>query len=113
MTNRPINKIAKDDAAKAEAIYLALSQVPPGKVVTYGQLAALANLPRAARLVGHVLKGLPKGTRLPWHRVINAQGKLSLPPDSPSYREQTKRLQAEGVEIINDKINLRRFRWDN
>lgn len=94
-----------------EAIYLALQQVPKGKVVTYGQLAALANLPRAARLVGHVLHNLPEATLLPWHRVVNAQGKLSLPPDSTSYREQLNRLTAEGVIITRGKINLNQFGW--
>ncbi len=96
-----------------EAIFLALKQVPQGKVVTYGQLARLAGLPGAARLAGSVLRDLPKGTRLAWHRVINAQGKLSLPPDSPSYQEQIRRLAAEGVEIHNGKINLLRFGWNS
>ena len=50
-----------------EAIFLALKQVPQGKVVTYGQLARLAGLPGAARLAGSVLRDLPKGTRLAWH----------------------------------------------
>ena len=94
-----------------EAIYLALYKIPSGKVVTYGQLAGLANLPRAARLVGTVLRELPEGSLLPWHRVINAQGKLSLPIDSPGYNEQVRRLLAEGVEVQQGKINLRRFRW--
>lgn len=96
-----------------EAVYLALQQIPSGKVVTYGQLAQLAGLPGAARLAGSVLRDLPKGTRLAWHRVINAQGKLSLPLDSPSYREQIRRLTAEGVEINNGKINLKQFGWNN
>lgn len=95
-----------------EAIFLALQQIPRGKVVTYGQLARLAGLPGAARLAGSVLRELPKGTRLAWHRVINAQGKLSLPPGSPSYQEQIRRLTAEGVEIHNGKISLLRFGWD-
>ncbi len=81
--------------------------IPPGKVITYGQLAALAGLPGAARLAGTVLCGLPEQTELPWHRVINAQGKISLPENSSGYQEQKKRLEAEGVIFTNNKINLR------
>lgn len=94
-----------------EAIYLALHLIPKGTVVTYGQLATLANLPRAARLVGTVLRELPEGSQLPWHRVINAQGKLSLPINSAGYNEQLQRLRAEGIEVQFGKIDLRRFGW--
>lgn len=93
-------------ASSKESIYLALHQIPTGKVVSYGQLASLANLPKAARLVGTVLRNLPTDSQLPWHRVINAQGRLSLPADSPGYREQVTRLTAEGVEFSNGKIKL-------
>ncbi|MFC3116441.1 MGMT family protein [Cellvibrio fontiphilus] len=95
-----------------EAIYLALMNIPPGKVVTYGQLAALAGLPGAARLAGTLLCGLPEHTHLPWHRVINAQGKISLPESSPAYAEQKRRLQAEGVEFKNQKISLRIYGYN-
>jgi methylated-DNA-protein-cysteine methyltransferase-like protein len=91
---------------RREAIYLALAQIPKGKVITYGNLAKLAGMPNSARLAGRLMCELPAGSRLPWHRVINSQGKLSLPEDSASYREQIKRLQKEGVEIKNGKIKL-------
>jgi methylated-DNA-protein-cysteine methyltransferase related protein len=91
---------------RKEAIYLALAQIPKGKVITYGNLAKLAGMPNGARLVGRLMCELPEGSRLPWHRVINAQGKLSLPEDSDSYREQIKRLKKEGVVINNGKIKL-------
>lgn len=96
-----------------EAIYLALMTVPRGKVITYGQLAALAGLPGAARLAGTVLCGLPENTELPWHRVINAQGKISLPADSAAYKKQQQRLQAEGVQMVNEKISLRIYGYNN
>lgn len=92
-----------------EAIYLALMSVPAGKVITYGQLAALAGLPGAARLAGTVLCGLPEDTELPWHRVINAQGKISLQPHSSAYQKQKQRLEAEGVQFVSEKINLRTY----
>jgi methylated-DNA-protein-cysteine methyltransferase-like protein len=100
-------------ATNREAIYLALMSIPAGKVITYGQLAALAGLPGAARLAGTVLCGLPESTELPWHRVINAQGKISLPTDSAAYKKQLQRLHAEGVEIKNGKISLRIYGYNN
>lgn len=95
------------------AIYLALMSVPKGKVVTYGQLASLAGLPGAARLAGSVLCNLPESTELPWHRVINSQGKISLPENSESYKEQRRRLEAEGIEFKNQKISLRIYGYIN
>lgn len=95
------------------AIYLALMNVPKGKVVTYGQLASLAGLPGAARLAGSVLCNLPESTELPWHRVINSQGKISLPENSESYKEQRRRLEAEGIEFKNQKISLRIYGYIN
>ena len=72
----------------------------------------MAGLGRGARRVGRVLSQLPRGTTLPWHRVVNASGRISLPADSPGYREQKKRLEAEGISFITGRVPLRRFRWD-
>jgi methylated-DNA-protein-cysteine methyltransferase related protein len=93
------------------AIYTALRSVPAGKVVTYGQLAKMAGLPGAARLAGTVLCQLPEGTDLPWHRVINAQGKISMIEGSSGYLEQIRRLQAEGVELVKGRVPLRIYQW--
>ena len=92
--------------ARASAIYQVLAHIPAGKVLSYGELAKRAGIPGAARLVGKVLRDLPEGSQLPWHRVVNAQGKLSLPQGSTSYCEQQQRLTSEGVEFVNQKINL-------
>ena len=92
-------------------VYMVLASVPPGTVVTYGQVAALAGLPRAARMVGRILGNLPKGTELPWHRVINAAGKISLPEDSPSFKLQKARLQEEGVVLNKNRVSLKKFNW--
>jgi len=91
---------------RREAIYLALSQIPKGKVITYGNLAKLAGMPNGARLAGRLMCELPDKSNLPWHRVINAQGRLSLPVDSDGYREQLQRLQKDGIDINNGKIKL-------
>ncbi len=108
----PTETTSDDSVARNRAaIFTVIHSIPAGKVSTYGQVAELAGLARAARLVGHTLRSLPKGSKLPWHRVINAQGKLSLPEDSPGYKEQRKRLQEEGVHFKGSKINLKQFGW--
>ena len=93
-------------------IWFLLSQIPQGTVVTYGQLADMAGARGYARVVGNVLKQLPAGTDLPWHRVINCKGRLSFPEDSSRYKEQVRRLESEGIVILSGKINLKEFRWN-
>ena len=94
-----------------QKIYIALAAIPQGKVVTYGQLGDLAGVPRAARQVGYILRNLPTETTLPWHRVINAAGKISLGPDTDSGMRQRALLQEEGVVFNNGRISLKQFRW--
>lgn len=95
-----------------QRIWQVIALIPRGKVATYGDIARHAGLPGGARRVGYALRNLPAGTRIPWHRVINAQGRLSLPPDSASGRSQRERLQAEGIEFRNrTQINLKTCRW--
>ncbi len=73
--------------------------------------AALAGLGRGARLVGRWLGQLPEGSSLPWHRVLNSQGKLSLGANTPAGREQRARLSAEGVLVRNGRVNLQHYGW--
>ena len=92
-------------------LYTLLAEVPEGRVVTYGQLADLTGFPRRARWVGQLLKNLPEGSRLPWHRVIKSRGQISLPMDDGGLR-QAELLRAEGVEVSDDgRISLKHFRW--
>lgn len=88
-----------------------MAQIPEGKVISYGELAALAGLGRAARWVGRTLSQLPHDTRLPWHRVLGAGGRLSLAAGTPSGEEQRARLRAEGLTIRNDRVDMRRHGW--
>ncbi|AHF69344.1 methylated-DNA--[protein]-cysteine S-methyltransferase [Pseudomonas cichorii] len=97
--------------ARRTALYLTLEQIPEGKVVSYGQLADLAGLGRAARWVGRTLSQLPEGTSLPWHRVLGAGGRLSLPAGSISGDEQRARLRAEGLTIRNNRVDMQRHGW--
>jgi len=93
-------------------IWQVITLIPPGKVATYGDVAKHAGLPGAARRVGNALRGLPADTKIPWHRVINARGQLSLPQNSTSGRTQRARLETEDVYFRDSKsVDLRRFRW--
>jgi methylated-DNA-protein-cysteine methyltransferase-like protein len=94
-----------------EKIWQLVYQIPKGKVSSYGQVARLAGLPGYARYVGQVMKDLPQGTKLPWHRVANSQGKLSFPRDSHQYQTQKHRLEAEGVVFVNGRFSLKKFGW--
>jgi len=93
------------------AVFQVLMQIPAGNVVTYGHLAKLAGLGKAARFVGTTMRNLPKDTRLPWHRVINSQGKISLPTNHPGRTIQENRLMDEGVIFIKGKVDLKRYLW--
>jgi methylated-DNA-protein-cysteine methyltransferase-like protein len=94
-----------------QKIIAAIRRIPRGRVSTYGSIAALTGAPRHARLVGTVLRQAPASLKLPWHRVINAQGRSSFPNGSDAYRSQLKRLQREGVQINAGRVNLKHYGW--
>jgi len=91
-----------------ELVWQIVHAIPSGKVATYGQVASLAGMPQQSRLVGRILSRLPRGTKLPWHRVINSQGKIS----NPNPDRQTERLEKEGVTLINGRVSLKNYRWE-
>ncbi len=94
-------------------IYAVVSRIPRGRVATYGQVAALAGLPGHARLVGYALSALPDGSRVPWQRVVNAQGRVS-PRSSGSGHDtlQAVILRREGVRFGRDgAIRLAACQW--
>lgn len=90
-----------------------IRRIPAGRVATYGQIAELAGFPGQARQVGYALFALPERSPVPWHRVVNARGRLSLGAVVPEGDiEQRIRLEIEGVEFDADgRIDLNRFRW--
>lgn len=92
-------------------LYTLLSKVPAGRLITYGQLAEMAGYPGLARWVGRVLSQLPDDTKLPWHRVIAAGGRLSLPENSPAGQEQRQRLRQEGILVDKNRVKLSRYQW--
>ena len=94
-------------------IWQVVALIPRGKVATYGDVARKAGLPGAARRVGRALRGLPVDTSIPWHRVINAQGRISLPSGSAGQYTQRERLESEGIVFrANHSLDLSRYRWD-
>ena len=93
-------------------LYAWLAQIPAGRVVTYGQLAKLIGRPHGARWVGRRLGRLPAGSALPWHRVLNARGRSSLPPNAGGSNRQLRLLQREGVLVVDGRVSLVRYRWD-
>jgi len=93
-----------------QRVYHILAAIPEGYVTTYGDIAALAGSPRAARQVGGVLKRLPEGSRLPWHRVVNRLGLLSL--TGPDFLRQREALVAEGIQVSGTgQVDMARYRW--
>jgi methylated-DNA-protein-cysteine methyltransferase related protein len=96
-----------------QLVWQIIHQIPSGQVATYGQIAKLAGYPNHARAVGRVLKHLPSDTTLAWHRVINAQGKITFAFDSVPYQTQRALLSSEEITFINEKISLKTYGWLN
>ncbi|MGV2990670.1 MGMT family protein [Vibrio sp. E150_011] len=91
-------------------IFAVIHQIPLGSVTTYGQIAKMAGYPGYARQVGKALSNLPKGSTLPWHRVINGKGEISLSGDR--FSVQRAILMEEGVVFTaTGKISLKKFGW--
>jgi len=97
------------EVSPQQRIWSIVAMVPKGKVASYGQIAALAGMPRHARLVGRTLRELPENSKLPWHRIVNAALKISLRSGGTS--QQRKLLEAEGVEFVGEKV-ADTHRWD-
>ncbi len=103
------------DSGLHSRFYAVIRRIPRGRVATYGQIAALAGLPRRARMVGQALRSMPDGVEVPWHRVINAQGTISPRGDGIGWAEGYQRhlLEEEGVVFSKGgKVDLDRFGWD-
>jgi methylated-DNA-protein-cysteine methyltransferase-like protein len=91
-------------ADRLERIWRAVAAIPRGRVDSYGGVARRAGLPRRARLVGHALKVAPAELDLPWHRVLNADGRISFPQGSRQHSLQRRRLEAEGIRFVDGRV---------
>ena len=97
-TAKPVT--ASDFDRWVKAVWQVVKGIPRGHVLTYGEVARLAGMSRAARRVSQAMRRAPRDMELPWHRVVNAQGKISFPEDSSGFRRQKDRLEAEGVVFL-------------
>lgn len=100
-----------NDNEKTTAIFTVIGAIPEGKVSSYGKVAKRAGYKGAARYVGYLLKNLPADSSLPWHRVVNSQGKISFALHSVKYQQQRQYLLAEGVEFNGERVNLAKCGW--
>ena len=91
-----------------QVFYSIIRQIPEGRVATYGQIATLAGLPGRARQVGYAMHAITEEDDLPWQRVINAQGKISLRRGAELQRSI---LEAEGVVFDDQRVDLEVFQW--
>ena len=94
-----------------EAIRRMIASIPRGCVSSYGEVADRVGLPRRARLVARVLRETPDDVELPWYRVLRADGRIAFPPGSRGFREQVRRLAAEGVLVQAGRVDLLRHGW--
>ena len=93
-------------------IYRVVSRIPRGRVATYGQVADLAELPGCARQVGYALHALADDSDLPWQRVVNARGEISLRRERGIEPIQQQLLEAEGIEFdVRGCLDLSRVQW--
>lgn len=88
-----------------------IQSVPKGTVATYGLIARLAGSPRGSRRVGWLLHSSTQKYDLPWQRIIKSDGSLSFPEHSPSFLMQKHQLEAEGIVIKNNRVDLNQFLW--
>ncbi|NAW59928.1 MULTISPECIES: DNA base-flipping protein [unclassified Vibrio] len=91
-------------------VFAVIHQIPAGKVSTYGDVARMAGYPGYARHVGKALGNLPEGSKLPWFRVINSKGEISL--KGRDLERQKAHLEADGIEVSpTGKVKLRNYKW--
>ncbi|MDO4620909.1 MAG: methylated-DNA--[protein]-cysteine S-methyltransferase [Lachnospiraceae bacterium] len=93
----------------SKRIYQAVRSIPKGKVATYGQIAAMAGNPKMARAVGNALHKNPDGDRTPCYRVVNAAGELAEAFVFGGIHVQQERLEADGIEVIDGKVDLKKY----
>lgn len=112
-TARSVPNVIKPKKAKPldtyPSIWQVVSMIPKGKVASYGTVARKAGFPAQPRLAGYALHNLPEGIDIPWHRVINAQGRVSLGGETGV--RQRRLLESEGVVFVRGRVDLRKFGW--
>lgn len=100
-----------DSTDSAGQVYQVISQIPRGRLCSYGVVAAMAGLPGRARWVGRLLSQLPGDSLLPWFRVVSSSGRISFSEGSESYRRQLDKLVEEGSADPSGRVFWRHCRW--
>lgn len=95
-----------------DVIYEIVSEIPRGKVASYGQIAELAGNRRWARVVGYALHAVEEGSSVPWHRVVKKDGEVAGGAESNSGRYQTELLRSEGVEFSDGHVDMKKYQWN-
>ena len=98
---------APPEASNEDRILAAVRAIPRGQVAGYGEVARRAGLPGRARLAARVLSQ-NDDPRLPWHRVLRSDGRIAFPSGSEGHREQSRRLKAEGVAVVDGRVRMPR-----
>lgn len=93
-----------EDNPAFQEIWAVVDRIPRGSASTYGAVARAAGMPGRARLAGRALREAPKEMNIPWHRVVGAGGKIVFPRTSVNFREQARRLRAEGVDVKEGRV---------
>ena len=94
-----------------DKIFAYLQSIPDGKVVTYGQIASYLGDKRLARAVGNALHKNPDPEKYPCYKVVNAKGQLSVNFAFGGLAGQAQRLEKDGIEVANDKVDLAKYQW--
>lgn len=95
-----------------QLVYEYLARIPRGKVVTYGQIAEHFGNKNLARTVGNILHENPDGNRYPCYKVVNTAGRLAQHYAFGGLEAQKRRLEADGIVVRNDKVDIKTYRWD-
>lgn len=105
-----IPAVAEDERGLHARIHSIVERIPRGRVATYGQIARLAGLPGQARLIGYAMHALPTGSAVPWQRVVNAKGEISIPGENGTW--QRRLLEREGIRFdARGRIPLATYQW--
>lgn len=89
-----------------------ISKIPKGRVATYKQIAGLSGKPQGSRGVAWILHSCSTRYKLPWHRVINSQGRISFEKNSHNFRQQKRKLEIEGIVLSSEgHLDLKKFQW--
>jgi len=112
MSPRPSPRPRRAEEGFFARVWAVARRIPPARVATYGQLAALVGQPRGARAVGWAMRALPTALdgEVPWHRVVAAGGRISQRP-GPGADLQRRLLRREGVRFVRGAVDLRRHAW--